>query len=197
MSEVKLFSDARRFLAESGYAKNVRVADVVAVVRMPAGAQGPGASDYWGEYGGGAGADPGPLDREGNMPRTAAGFVVGSSVVYAGDVATDTSLNTHDTLQSLQAFTSQVIRVGGTDVVTRHGAFSAFTPAQGMSPGDADGPMLGRPYTRPRQAEPLLYVGGGERIGQALRVRESGVSTLSSAIVQLIVTMVLAEQGTD
>lgn len=202
--EVELFARAREFLAGGSralngrvYARNVRVADVVAYVQLP---NTTPPNVYWAAYQGGA-ADNGPLDDNGNMPMSSAGIIIGSGALYDTIAGVDDGADmwsTNDAYRQLSAKASHVARVAGTDVITRALAYSLQIPSQGIDQPATSGPAaVGRPSTKERQPEPLLFVGPGERLQQGVKVRETLNILPSDADILLVATMVIADEGTD
>lgn len=201
--QIEAFAAARRFLADPAangkgqFARNVRTADVVAVTGSLTGAIGVG--EQTAQYSG-AGAYPGPLDQSGNMPASSAGLIIASAVVLPMQWAIGDALDQAAIFASLSQSTHHVVSVAGTNVVAKHGAFNVVYPSLGLAVShDGATTTYGTPdgsVQHEREPEPLLWVGPGERVTQALYLRRA-LSLGVSVTVELVLQLVVADKGTD
>lgn len=195
--EVELFRRAREFLSDQGMARNVRIIDVISVMSAAItgtiNANQRLESNYNDE-----GSFQGPLNGDGNMPTSSMGVIIGSAVMMPREwVATEEAL-IEQAWQELTQNTTHSVRLAGTDIIQRHASFSGRF--SGLGTGIAAGPLYGPPDSNRmihRQPEPTLVVGGGERVQQALFVRRQIAIGANTITPELVLNMVVADEGSD
>lgn len=190
--DLATFDRARTFLASRGFARNLRVQDVVASRDYAASATAPNL--YWHSYTG-AGAAPGPLDANGNLPTSAAAFAVGAGVYLPRGVVGDTD-DVAALLEELGALAQHVVRVAGTDILSISAGRTIVAPGSrlmyttGADVGVAAGERVSTVPTPP------LYIGPGERVQQGLLLTDT-VTPGAASPVMLGLELVVADEGTD
>ena len=187
---ISIFDRARSFLAGRGFARNLRLADVLAAREY--------VSDvpqnlYWHSYRD-EGGSPGPLDAEGNMPSSSAAFILATLAFFDGDGVASDVLSSD--LMAMAASGQHVVRVAGTDVLTVQLGRELVVPGQ-MFADDSTGNRHGTAQGTRVVVEPTppLYVGAGERVQQATLLTKS--VSVSTCNVRLGLTLLVADQGTD
>jgi hypothetical protein len=195
--QVELFRRAREFLSNQGMARNVRIVDVVSVLSAPLtgtiNANQRLDANYNDE-----GSFQGPLNGDGNMPTSSMGVIIGSAIMMPRLWVATEEPETEQAWQQLTQNTNHMVRVAGTDVIQRHASFSG--KYSGLGTGIAAGPLYGPPDSNrhmERTPEPTLVVGGGERAQQALFVRRGIALGVVTVTPELLLNMVVADEGSD
>jgi hypothetical protein len=195
--QVELFKRAREFLAAQGMARNVRIADVVAVLDNPITGTVNAGQQLDAVYSG-PGSYPGPLDNQGNMPTSSMGVIIGSAVLAPRPWVATEEPGIEQTYQAIAQDTTHLVHVAGTDVLARHSTFS--TRYASLFADVAAGPIYGIPAGSAdleRTPEPTLVVGKGERVQQRLIVRRDIVLGNQTITPELALLLVVADEGTD
>lgn len=190
-SIIETFDRARSFLASRGFARNLRLADVLAVRQYAAAATPPNV--YWHSYRDTGGA-PGPLDAEGNMPSSSSAFILGTFAFFDASGAPDDDALA---LSRLAASGQHVVRVAGTDVLTVQLGRELTVPGQFFA-DDQTNNFYGTAQGARVEVEPTppLFVGPGERVQQGALITV-GVTLNAAELVRLGLTLLVADQGTD